>query len=149
GIGILSSFSWPVVTAGGGMVLIWRNASPDEQDSMRTLVQPLLAAGGVNGHSRWRLRIIVACVLLISGLITLASVRHPRQLLAPLGGAVLVIGAILVLLGPWWIRVLRALLLERQARVRAEERADIASRVHDSVLQTLALIQRRADNPQQ
>ena len=40
------------------------------------------------------------------------------------------------------------LVLERQARVRAEERADIAAQVHDSVLQTLALIQRRADDPQ-
>jgi signal transduction histidine kinase len=39
--------------------------------------------------------------------------------------------------------------VERQARVRAEERADIAARIHDSVLQTLALIQRRADQPQQ
>ncbi len=87
--------------------------------------------------------------MLIAGLVTVATVKHPAQLLAPLGGVVLVIGAILVLLGPWWIRVLRALLLERQGRVRAEERADIASRVHDSVLQTLALIQRRADNPQQ
>ena len=43
----------------------------------------------------------------------------------------------------------RDLVVERQARIRAEERADIATRVHDSVLQTLALIQRRADQPQQ
>jgi signal transduction histidine kinase len=54
-----------------------------------------------------------------------------------------------VLLGPWWLRIARDLAVERQARVRAEERADIAARVHDSVLQTLALIQRRADQPQQ
>jgi signal transduction histidine kinase len=54
-----------------------------------------------------------------------------------------------VLLGPWWLRIARDLVVERQARVRAEERADIAARVHDSVLQTLALIQRRADQPQQ
>jgi len=60
----------------------------------------------------------------------------------------LVIAAIVLLLGPWWLRVARDLVLERQARVRAEERADIAARVHDSVLQTLALIQRRADDPQ-
>jgi signal transduction histidine kinase len=53
-----------------------------------------------------------------------------------------------LLLGPWWLRIARDLVLERQARVRAEERADIAARVHDSVLQTLALIQRRADDPQ-
>jgi signal transduction histidine kinase len=149
GIGVLSSLSWPVVVGAAGLVLIWRNASAEEQDLMRTLAQPLLAAGGVNGHSRWRLRVVLACVMLIAGLATLASVKHPVQLLAPLAGAILVIGAILVVLGPWWIRVLRALLLERQGRVRAEERADIASRVHDSVLQTLALIQRRADNPQQ
>jgi len=149
GIGVLSSFSWPVVIGAAGLVLIWRNADAAEQETMRTLAQPVLAAGGVNGHSRWRLRVILACIMLIAGLVTVGSVKHPVQLLAPLGGVVLIIGAIVVLLGPWWIRVLRALLLERQGRVRAEERADIASRVHDSVLQTLALIQRRADNPQQ
>ncbi len=57
------------------------------------------------------------------------------------------IAGIVVLLGPWWLRIARDLVLERQARVRAEERADIAARIHDSVLQTLALIQRRADDP--
>ena len=46
------------------------------------------------------------------------------------------------------VRIARDLVVERQARVRAEERADMAARVHDSVLQTLALIQRRADDPQ-
>ena len=60
----------------------------------------------------------------------------------------LVIAGIVLLLGPWWLRIARDLVLERQAKVRAEERADISARVHDSVLQTLALIQRRADDPQ-
>ena len=60
----------------------------------------------------------------------------------------LVIAGLALLLGPWWLRIARDLVLERQARVRAEERADMAARVHDSVLQTLALIQRRADDPQ-
>ena len=66
----------------------------------------------------------------------------------PLGGVVLVIAGIVLLLGPWWLRIARDLVLERQAKVRAQERLDIAARVHDSVLQTLALIQRRADDPQ-
>ena len=60
----------------------------------------------------------------------------------------LVVAAIVVLLGPWWLRIARDLLFERQARARAEERADMAARVHDSVLQTLALIQRSAEDPQ-
>jgi signal transduction histidine kinase len=37
---------------------------------------------------------------------------------------------------------------ERQARALAEERAQMAAHVHDSVLQTLALIQRSPDDPQ-
>ena len=41
----------------------------------------------------------------------------------------------------------RDLLTERQARIRAEERADLAAQVHDSVLQTLASIQRSATQP--
>ena len=60
-------------------------------------------------------------------------------------GAV-VAGLVLIAL-PWistWIKGLEA---ERYAAVRAEERAAMAARVHDSVLQTLTLIQRRADDP--
>ena len=78
----------------------------------------------------------------------LASARESVALLRPLGGVLLVIAGIVLLLGPWWLRIARDLVLERQAKVRAEERADISARVHDSVLQTLALIQRRADDPQ-
>jgi len=65
---------------------------------------------------------------------------------------VLVIAGLVLCLGPWWLRIARDLVLERSARIRSEERekerADIAARIHDSVLQTLALIQRRADDPQ-
>jgi len=78
----------------------------------------------------------------------LASV-HGSLNLWPLVGVALVIAAIAVVLGPWWLRIARDLVDERRARIRAEERADMAARVHDSVLQTLAMIQRRADQPQQ
>ncbi|HEY2202344.1 MAG TPA: hypothetical protein VGH56_10665, partial [Solirubrobacteraceae bacterium] len=70
-------------------------------------------------------------------------------LLRPLGGIILLVGGIALALGPWWLRIAREAVDERQARIRAEERADMASRVHDSVLQTLALIQRRAGDQQQ
>jgi len=53
-----------------------------------------------------------------------------------------------VLFGPWWLHLVRDLVAERQARLRAEDRADMAARLHDSVLQSLALIQRAADDPQ-
>jgi signal transduction histidine kinase len=65
-------------------------------------------------------------------------------LLAP--GAVA--AALVLVVGPWLWRVVRDRDAERAARVRSEERADVAARVHDSVLQTLALIQRHAQEPQ-
>ena len=45
--------------------------------------------------------------------------------------------------------MLRALTEERRARMRSEEKADIAAHLHDSVLQTLAIIQRKAEDPRQ
>lgn len=58
-----------------------------------------------------------------------------------------VVGAGLVV-GPWLLRTNRALRFERAERIRSQERADVAAHLHDSVLQTLALIQRRSADPQ-
>ena len=55
-------------------------------------------------------------------------------------GAGAVAGALFLVVGPWvW-----QLTVERTERIRLEERAEVAARIHDSVLQTLALIQRHA-----
>lgn len=55
--------------------------------------------------------------------------------------------AITLVVAPRWLRNSRALAAERARRARSEERAEVAGMVHDSVLQTLALIQSRADDP--
>jgi signal transduction histidine kinase len=55
--------------------------------------------------------------------------------------------ALLLVLGPWAWRLAVERDAERAARIRSEERAEMAARVHDSVLQTLALIQREGDDP--
>ena len=148
GGGWVGTIGWPLVISAVGLVLIWRNASDGEQATMRHLVEPLL---GLTGDRRPRIavRLAVAGVLLIAGVIILTSVHETISLLWPLSGVALVIGAIAVALGPWWLGIARDLVDERRARIRAEERADMAARVHDSVLQTLAMIQRRADQPQQ
>jgi signal transduction histidine kinase len=52
-----------------------------------------------------------------------------------------------VILTPWWLRLVRGLTEEREERVRTQERAELAAHLHDSVLQTLALMQKRADDP--
>ncbi|MGD9701657.1 MAG: PspC domain-containing protein [Acidimicrobiia bacterium] len=52
-----------------------------------------------------------------------------------------------VLLGPWLARAAQEVAAERRQRIRSEEREAMAAHLHDSVLQTLALIQRNADDP--
>ena len=150
GGGWLSSATLPLIITVAGLVLLWRNATPQEQATLRRLAEPLLGLAEGDRRSRRNvLRGAVASLLLACGLLTLLLGHASRALLRPLGGLAFVIAAIVVVLGPWWLRIARDLVVERQARVRAEERADMAARVHDSVLQTLALIQRRADDPQQ
>jgi signal transduction histidine kinase/phage shock protein PspC (stress-responsive transcriptional regulator) len=147
----LGSLATPLVISFAGAVLIWRNAPQDEQDTLRRYAEPVLglAEPGMGLRSRGALRMPIALLLLGGGLVILLA-DHPNQaLLRPLAGVVLVIAAIVVVLAPWWLGIARDLVTERQARARAEERADMAARVHDSVLQTLALIQRRAEDPQQ
>jgi signal transduction histidine kinase len=98
----------------------------------------VLAAGGSlrPGGSLPRLGI----ALLIAGAVILLGRRGASGgFLAP--GAVA--GALLLVVGPWvW-----QLTVERTERIRLEERAEVAARIHDSVLQTLALIQRHAGDP--
>lgn len=149
GAGWFASLAWPQVISVIGVTLIWRNSPADEQARLRHLAGPVLGLADANRRpGSWR-RVAVATLLLALGLAALVAGHPTHALLRPLAGVTLVIGAIVVMLGPWWLRIARDLVTERQARVRAEERADMAARVHDSVLQTLALIQRRADQPQQ
>jgi len=122
GLGLGDSLLWPLLVAGLGYIA-WMHG-PDLGMSPKA--------------SR-----LAGTVLAVLALLTFvgANVRGTATtLLAP--GAVAV--GLLLVLGPWALRILRERDAERDARIRVEERADLAARVHDSVLQTLALIQREA-----
>jgi signal transduction histidine kinase len=67
---------------------------------------------------------------------------------AAVPAAVATLGLVLVI-GPWLLRYWREAAEERTARIREQERVELAGRVHDSMLQTLTLINRRADDPEQ
>ncbi len=141
--------SWPTLLAAGVVVLIWRNANDSEKQFIDLEVVPLL---GTDFHGRARhllvIRIVVGVVIGGFGIALLVGGHTTIEALKPVGGAALVIAAAVIVFGPWWLSLVRDLIAERQARVRAEDRAQMAAHVHDSVLQTLALIQRSSDDPQ-
>jgi signal transduction histidine kinase len=145
----ITSLAIPLIVSGIGLALVFRNAPQEELDVLRGLTDPV-AKAGPSTRKRRLLRMVLALALLVLGLVALLGINPTAgELLRPLGGVLLLIGAIATALGPWWMRIVRDERAERQARIRAEERAEIATRVHDSVLQTLALIQRRAGDQHQ
>jgi signal transduction histidine kinase/phage shock protein PspC (stress-responsive transcriptional regulator) len=150
GVGFDSVFFWPVVLATVGVALLWRQADEAQRarwtDATGRLepVQALLGGGGLSAA----LRFLVGLVLLFSAVGAMVAQSGNIDLLDDV-----LIAAVLALLGvgiiawPWIYRLTRDLGEERRERIRSQERADMAAHLHDSVLQTLALIQKQADDP--
>ena len=134
-----------------GVLVVWRGASTAETARLR---ERLNTAPGVSGTSAgWRhlaVRTGAGVVLIVVGVTELGRAgSFSGAALGVLVGTALFIGGFLVLFAPWWVRTLRDLSTERRERVRAQERADMAAHVHDSVLQTLSLIQKASDDPRE
>ena len=105
-----------------------------------------LALGAVSFGLRPRTARAVAAILVVAGIVVFLGENtrgSATALLAP--GAVAI--ALLLVLGPWAYRLARERDAERAERIRTQEREELAARVHDSVLQTLALIQREPNDP--
>jgi signal transduction histidine kinase len=147
----VSSWGLPLLLSAAGLVLVYRNAGDDERAWLDHSVRALLQLGSEPRQSRrsFMARIGGGLVIFVLGVVVISEGSLSRSWLRPVAGTLLMIAGTVILLGPWWLRLALDLLHERQARIRAEERADMAARVHDSVLQTLAMIQRSADQPQE
>ncbi len=112
-----------IALVAGGLTLIWRRGGGLSTGAPLSAIGITLAAAG-------------AVLVLSNGGVN-------ESVLAP--GAVA--GSLLLIAGPWLWRLAIDRDAERAARIRSDERAEMAARVHDSVLQTLALIQRYSDEP--
>ena len=137
----------PVLLASFGLALVWRPAGPSFAGLPRRW-RPSLRSLSLNLRRPARgdaPRLVLGAVLVA---IANASLLHTLGVLDSLGKAIVVVAIIAtalgLLVGPWFVRLGRNLAVERAARIREQERAEVAAHLHDSVLQTLALIQRRA-----
>ncbi|TWV56893.1 PspC domain-containing protein [Streptomyces misionensis] len=130
----------PAVLVAAGVALVWRQA-----DNARR------ARWVEVGRRRRTLTLVRAAagVLLVTAGVSAIFVLQgsAAHLGAVLQAALAVLVGITLLAGPYLIRVTQDLSEERLMRIRAQERAEVAAHVHDSVLHTLTLIQRNADNP--
>ncbi|MDX1448546.1 MAG: PspC domain-containing protein, partial [Acidimicrobiia bacterium] len=138
GIGIWpgDGMFWPAAAIVVGAAFLLDQRGIDSRDFLSSLVDP--------GDSSTRRRSIVGIVLLVVGLAMFGSSAVPQIGTTVLAVAVTGIGLTL-LFGPWMWRLAKDLGDERSERVRQEERAEMAAHLHDSVLQTLTLIQRTED----
>ncbi len=135
----------PVMILAVGVALLWRVADDSQRARWRTTAG--FGDGATGSRGAW-LRVAGGLGLMLAGVIALLASRGGLQAAVDglAGGLVLLAGLALVA-GPWLLRATRELRDERRERIRAQEREEIAAHVHDSVLQTLTLIQRNADDP--
>jgi signal transduction histidine kinase len=130
----------PLGLAAIGGAFIWREA-----DDARRARWRRTAAGfvGPTSGSWWRL--IGGVVLVVGGLSVFALGQTDfTAVRSALIAVLLTLVGVAIITVPWWIRLVRDLGDERRERIRERERAEIAAHLHDSVLQTLALIQRQS-----
>jgi signal transduction histidine kinase/phage shock protein PspC (stress-responsive transcriptional regulator) len=140
---------WPMAIAVAGVALLWRQA--DEVQRERWLdssgrLDPVRAVFGRGGWAAYaRVAVGVSLVLAALALFNLrsGSFAMARDVTA---AALLTLVGFGIVVGPWFYRLATDLSAERAERVRSQERADVAAHLHDSVLQTLALIQQNADD---
>ncbi|AEW96046.1 MULTISPECIES: ATP-binding protein [Streptomycetaceae] len=137
-----AAYVWPTLLSAAGVTLVWRqadNARRARWVEMSRSKRWLPVARGAAG-----------VILMAAGFTSFLVVRGSiGNLGTVLQASLAVIVGIALLTGPYVVRMTQDLSAERRERIRAQERAEVAAHVHDSVLHTLTLIQRRADDPRE
>lgn len=138
----------PIAVAVVGAAVVWHEADESQRRRWRASTRDgvagvLLGGGGFGAVVR-----ILAGIALVATAILVVVLRNGSfdQVRFALLAVVAALVGVAVLTVPFWLRQARDLSEERKARIRTDERAAIATHLHDSVLQTLALIQKQSES---
>lgn len=140
---------WAVAIGVVGVGLLWRQADEAQRErwldsSGRVdLFRVVFGRGGWASYARVACGLLLVLLALVVYSVHGGSVSMARDVVV---AAFLTIVGLGIVIGPWVYRLASDLSDERAERVRTQERADVAAHLHDSVLQTLALIQKNADD---
>lgn len=140
---------WPLILVAIGIALIWRQADEAQRERWLDATGRINPVRVVFGHGGWAsysrvfagltfIALAFVWFALQEGSLSTASDMAVAGLLGVLGLGIAV--------GPWVARLASDFAAERAERIRTQERADVAAHLHDSVLQTLALIQKNSQD---
>ena len=158
GIWFSDAIVWPLVLIASGGALIWRGSATAAPAPEAPATAPLVRGEPDKPAAAPQLRRAAAAMSRTGGGIALVvaagfvflqstgALSAARDVILAVIAVVVVLGAIFA---PWIVRLVRSLTEERGQRIRSQERAEMAAHLHDSVLQTLALVQRRSTDPQE
>ncbi|MET7640413.1 PspC domain-containing protein [Streptomyces sp. NPDC005438] len=135
-------YLWPLLLIAAGVALVWRQAD----DARRAHWADVTRRKGLLPLARNSAGVVLVC----AGVVAIIFIQgNFAQLGSVLTAAVAILVGVALLVGPYLVTMVQDLSEERLMRIRAQERAEVAAHVHDSVLHTLTLIQRNADDPGQ
>ncbi|GAA2994101.1 MULTISPECIES: PspC domain-containing protein [Streptosporangium] len=134
--------AWPLAVGGIGSLILWQQADPDRRQRWMSHT-----VGQVRQN---RVRTFLGLVLVVVGAIGFLVANDELGKARPgIVFTLVVVGGVALIATPWLAALWKELQRERRERIRQEERAEVAAHVHDSVLHTLTLIQRRAQDPRE
>jgi signal transduction histidine kinase len=136
----------PLGVVAVGAAVVWREA--DEVQRRRWAAGARSQVVGDGRSALWR--VLAGAVFVAAGItVFLVGNLQLGQVQFALLAVLATLVGVAVITVPWWLRLVRDLGEERRQRIVEAERAEIAAHLHDSVLQTLALIQRQSDQPRE
>lgn len=137
------SIDWRIVVVPavilGGVILAWSQLD-------RTQPEGAHSGTGQRSAALWQVSVGAALVL-AAVLVVAAGLVGAGELITGIIVAAMLLAGLALVLAPWFIKLYRTSQVERARAAAEAERADIAAHLHDSVLQTLAMIQKQKSDP--